>query len=77
MIVFSRSLNVPEDAVIRILFIYQKTKRHLRQRIKQKRKRRGGGGGILVIVQHWILQKLEWIGNSLYINRILHTVLTL
>lgn len=43
MIVFSRSLNVPEDAVIRILFIYQKTKRHVRQRIRQKRKRRGGG----------------------------------
>lgn len=41
MIVFSRSLNVPEDAMIRILFIYQKTKRHPRQRIKQKRKRRG------------------------------------
>lgn len=42
MIVFSKSLKVPEDAVIRILFMYQKTKRHPCQRINQPEREEGG-----------------------------------
>jgi hypothetical protein len=82
MIMFNRSLNVAEDIVIQVLFINLKTgttsmSKNEAKKKKEKEEEKRRRGGILVIVQHWTLKKLEWIGNSFYINRILQKVLKL